>query len=77
MPNLEQYTTAEVAQALGVDRSTVRRMVENGRLVPVAKLPGRTGAYLFSPESIQALIDQGPTHTAVDRTPLQRRDGDQ
>lgn len=55
MPTRVPLTTAEVAAALKVDRTTVRRMVEAGALTPSLKLPGRTGAYLFAAEEIDAL----------------------
>lgn len=42
-------TSAELAEQLGVDRTTVVRRIEAGLLNPVAKLPGRTGAWLFDP----------------------------
>lgn len=54
MPKVETLVTAaEVATCLGVDRSIVLRMVHSGRLSPVVKLPGKTGSYLFSRESIE------------------------
>lgn len=51
---LEQCTTLGVAQRLNVDRTTVIRLVNAGALVPVAKLPGRTGAYLFDADDVEA-----------------------
>lgn len=43
-----------VAQLLGVDRSTVSKMVKDGRLVPLAQLDGSTGAYVFDRSDIKA-----------------------
>jgi len=48
----EVLTTNEVARRLGLVRWTVCRAVLEGRLEPVAKLPGRNGAYLFTPEAV-------------------------
>jgi excisionase family DNA binding protein len=48
-------TTTEVAELLGIARSTVRQRVDNGKLVPIGQLPGRNGAYLFDAEQIEAL----------------------
>ena len=48
-------TTAEVAERLGVDVRTVHRMVAAGRLAPVQKLAGRTGAYVFSADAIEGV----------------------
>jgi len=49
--------TAEVCALLGVDRSTVKRWVDRGRLKPAGKLPGATGAYLFRRGDALALKD--------------------
>lgn len=47
-------TTAETCDALGgIDRSTLTRWVQTGRITPAQKLPGRTGAYLFDPAEVQ------------------------
>lgn len=60
MHNVRHCTTLEAAERLGVDRSTVRRLIESGHLVPLAKLPGRTGAYLLNPDEVE--------HIAKERT---------
>lgn len=46
-------TTAQVARSLGVTRACVCLAVKEGRLSPVAKLPGVNGAYLFTEEAIE------------------------
>ena len=51
MPPLR--TSAEAASALTVDRATVTRWVQSGRLVPALKLPGLRGAYVFTDEAIE------------------------
>lgn len=51
-PNL--ITTADAAQMLGVHVATVSRMVASGRLAPAIKVPGKTGAFLFHPEDVEA-----------------------
>ena len=38
----------------GIDRSTLIRWVERGLITPAHKLPGATGAYLFSAEAVAA-----------------------
>lgn len=58
MNKLEHCTVAQAAAVLGVDRATVRRWVEAGRLSSLAKLPGRTGAYLLDPAEVQALAQK-------------------
>lgn len=55
MPQIEQCTTKQVAEALRTDRKGVRRLVERGTLTPVQKLPGTTGAYLFDRAAVEAL----------------------
>lgn len=50
--------TAEVAEALGCNVRTVVRMVQSGSLEPSVKMPGRTGAYLFDPETVDALATE-------------------
>jgi excisionase family DNA binding protein len=53
MPN-DWITTAEVAERLDVDVSTVARWVRSGALAPSGKLPGLRGAYLFEPGDVDA-----------------------
>lgn len=55
MPNLDLVTTAEVAEHLGVHVRTVHRMIEAGKLKPVAKAPGLRGAYLFNRRDVERL----------------------
>lgn len=46
-------TTAEACRRLGFkDRSSLTRYVAEGRIAPVMKLEGRTGAYLFDPAEV-------------------------
>lgn len=53
-------TSAEVCELLGVDRSTLVRWVQLGRLEATYKFPGRNGAYLFDRDVIHALArDRG------------------
>lgn len=40
-------TSKEVCAALGIDRSTLTRWVQDGKVTPAQKLPGLRGAYLF------------------------------
>lgn len=53
MPN-EWLTTRAVAERLGVDVATVARWVRTGLLTPDIKTPGLRGAYVFSPETVDA-----------------------
>lgn len=56
MHNEPHYlTSAEAAERLGVDRSTLSRWVASGRIKPVWKMPGRRGPFLFRPADVDAL----------------------
>jgi excisionase family DNA binding protein len=44
----------DVAETLGVDRGTVVRWAQNGRL-KAAKLPGLTGSYVFDRTDVEKL----------------------
>ncbi|WP_298038354.1 hypothetical protein [uncultured Microbacterium sp.] len=46
-------TTREVADALQTTTREVARRVERGDLVPVTKLPGLRGAFLFDPKVVE------------------------
>lgn len=47
--------SAEVCEALHIDRSTLSRWVASGRITPTIKLPGKTGAFLFDPKDVERL----------------------
>ena len=46
-------STREVAEQRGLSVITIGRHVRKGWIVPVMKLPGKTGAYLFDPDVIE------------------------
>lgn len=48
-------STADAAEVLGVDRSTVARLVRDGKLKPAAKGHGLRGAMFFYPSSVKRL----------------------
>ena len=58
MPNLSLLTSREAAARMGCDIRTIHRLVARGQLVPAAKLPGETGAYLFAPNDVDRLRDE-------------------
>lgn len=45
--------STEACTILGVDKSTLSRMVADQRLTPTHKLPGRNGAFLFNRDDIE------------------------
>lgn len=50
----DYLTTADVAALTGYSVRTVHRWIRAGQLTPVMKLPGTSGAYLFSADSVAA-----------------------
>lgn len=51
----ELLATRQVADALGIDVSTISRWVKEGRISPAMRLPGKTGAMLFTPKDVERL----------------------
>lgn len=51
----EYLTTAQVAESVGIDPSTISRWVKEGRIAPAHRLPGRTGAMLWKPGIVDDL----------------------
>jgi excisionase family DNA binding protein len=62
---LDLIGTTEAAQRLGVDRTTFFRWVQLGRIAPVMRLPGQTGAMLFDPKDVDALKVEPQPETAA------------
>jgi excisionase family DNA binding protein len=48
-------TASEAADRLGVDRSTLTRWVQAGRITPAYKAPGVRGAFLFDAAHVDSL----------------------
>lgn len=65
MPTADLLTTAQAAEQADVDVRTIHRWVASGRLSPALKLPGGTGAYLFDPASVAALLAPAETSQAA------------
>lgn len=55
---------AQVAERFKVSRSSVTRWVTEGRLVPLVRMPGKRGAYLFDPDEVDRLADVLDTEEA-------------
>ena len=52
----EMLTTAQVAEALAVNPSSISRMVARGELAPQFKAPGVRGPMFFSPSEVERVI---------------------
>ena len=57
--NIPHLSAAEAAAILGVSTHTVGRYARRGVLTPVAKAPGRRGAYLFDRRDVERLAKRG------------------
>lgn len=53
-------TATEVGEALGITPRHVRRLALRGRIPYATKLPGGTGVYLFSPDTVRDLLREAP-----------------
>jgi predicted site-specific integrase-resolvase len=49
--------SVQVCKQVGIDRSTLSRYVQLGRITPAMRLPGKTGSMLFDPADVEALND--------------------
>jgi len=47
--------SGEACEVIGIDRSTLSRWIKDGTARPAMRLPGKTGAYLFTPREIERL----------------------
>lgn len=58
MPTPPDYlSSGEVCERVGFDRSTLSRWIKDGTAIPAMRLPGKTGAYLFTPAEADRLAD--------------------
>jgi excisionase family DNA binding protein len=55
---LDEITTAQAAEILDVSTRAVLQMIESGRLKTTRKLPGKTGPYLLSRDSVEQLAKE-------------------
>lgn len=58
--SFDYLTANEAAERAGRSRRTITRWISSGRLKPVAKLPGDTGALLFYGADVDAAAAQSP-----------------
>lgn len=62
---LDLVGTAEAAQILGIERSTLSRWIQLGHLAPAQKLPGKTGAHLFRRSDLEQFKTRLTTLTTI------------
>ena len=56
---MESYIgAAEAAEVAGVSVETITRAARSGRLPFALKMPGPTGAYLFTREAVEAYAEE-------------------
>lgn len=55
-PNPNLRGSGEACERIGIDRSTLSRWVKDGTASPAMRLPGKTGAYLFTDAEIERLV---------------------
>lgn len=51
VPNL--LGASEACERIGIDRSTLTRWIQAGRITAAQKLPGPKGVYLFEPAEVE------------------------
>jgi excisionase family DNA binding protein len=68
---MDQIGSAEAAEVLGIDRSGISRLVSAGKLKPITKLRGATGAYLFSRADVEAYSESVHSAPADSDTPTE------
>ena len=51
-------TTRQAADRLGVSVWTIHGLVRNGKLAPLYKLEGTTGAYAFDPADVERIATE-------------------
>jgi len=58
MADLEDTHVGTVAACdlLGIDRSTLVRWVQSGRITAALKMPGATGSYLFERAEVERIV---------------------
>lgn len=49
---------SQVCDRLGIDRSTLSRWVKDGTATAAMRLPGKNGAFLFTPDEVDRLATQ-------------------
>lgn len=54
-PEVSYIGSSEVCERLKIDRGTLTRWIQLGKITPAGKLPGSNGAYLWDPEYIDRL----------------------
>lgn len=56
---MELVSTTEAATKYGIDRSTIVRWAQTGKLLPAQRI-GESGAYLFRESDIEKLVKSLP-----------------
>jgi excisionase family DNA binding protein len=51
-------STVQACERIRIDRSTLSRWIKDGTAQPAMRLPGKTGAYLFTEAEVERLAEQ-------------------
>lgn len=65
MTHLTLLSTLQACERIGFDRSTLSRWIKDGTAQPAMRLPGKTGAYLFTPDEVTRLAGIYAERTAA------------
>lgn len=63
-PDADLVGSIVICEQLGISRSTLTRWVNNGTAQPAMRLPGKTGAYLFTRTEVERLATQHSSSAA-------------
>jgi excisionase family DNA binding protein len=55
---MDLLATIEAAEVIGVERSTLSRWAESGRITVAHRLPGKNGAVLFDRAEVERVRDE-------------------
>lgn len=56
-PSPDLVASVDACTSIGIDRSTLSRWVKDGTAVPAMRLPGKRGAFLFTPAEVTRLAE--------------------
>lgn len=67
--------TVEAAEVIGVERSTLSRWIDSGRISYLRKLPGKNGAVLFARDEVERVAKDYAAQLAAAGSPSETTGG--